>query len=262
MTSSPPALPSIPTVEVAGIPICDVTFDETVEFILAWAAERSGGYVCTPNVDHVVRAQRDPAFRKAILAARIRVPDGMWIIRAARLAGLSFRETVTGRLLVPAIADRSRTAGLGIALFGSAPGVAEAAASALSERYPGVAIVSAISPPMGLVIGSAIDAEAVETLKSANPSVIFVGLGAPKQERWMERHADDFPGVVMVGIGQALDVLAGRVREAPPWATRLGFEWVFRLVQEPRRLARRYLVDDPWIFGWALSQRLGRRPRP
>lgn len=241
---------------VAGVPVHDVTFDQTVDLIVRWAGEASGGYVCTPNVDHVVRAQSDPEFLKAVTGARLRVPDGMWIVRAARLAALPLHETVTGRLLVPAVAARAADAGWPIALFGSAEGVAQAAGAALIRRNPDLRIDLMISPPMGLVLGSDADGAAVASLRAGSARVIFVGLGAPKQERWMALHASELPGVVLVGIGQGLDILAGRFRAAPTWATRLGFEWAFRLAQEPRRLARRYLVDDPWILWWAVRRRL------
>lgn len=228
---------------------------------MAWAAARDGGYVCTPNVDYIVRAQRDPGFLDAIRGARLRVPDGMWIVYAARLAGLHLHGTVTGRLLVPAIAEAAPGRGLSIALFGSAMGVPERAAKALQERFAQLDVRAAISPPMGFKVGSPDDARWVRVLQAADPSVIFVGLGAPKQEIWMQRHAPDFPGTVLVGVGQAFDVLAGIHREAPRWATRWGFEWAFRLAQEPRRLGRRYLVDDPWIFAWALRERIRGRGR-
>jgi N-acetylglucosaminyldiphosphoundecaprenol N-acetyl-beta-D-mannosaminyltransferase len=248
-------------VVVAGIPISDISFQQTVDLILAWAKDGSGGFVCTPNVDYIVRAQRDPEFREAICAARIRVPDGMWIVYAARLAGLPLGGTVTGRLLLPAVAQRTQGQNLPIALFGAAEGVADAAAAALRRRFGGVDVRAAISPPMGIRIGSPEDVACVEELRAAAPSIIFVGLGAPKQEIWMQRHAADFPGTLMVGVGQAFDVLGNRKREAPAWATRWGFEWMFRLAQEPRRLGRRYLIDDPWIIGWAIRQR-SRRIRP
>jgi N-acetylglucosaminyldiphosphoundecaprenol N-acetyl-beta-D-mannosaminyltransferase len=111
---------------------------------------------------------------------------------------------------------------------------------------------------MGFQVGGTADAALVAKLASDPPSIVFVALGAPKQEIWMQEHAAELPGTVMVGVGAAFDVVAGRVREAPAWMTRVGLEWLFRLAQEPRRLARRYLVDDPWILWWAVAARLGR----
>jgi N-acetylglucosaminyldiphosphoundecaprenol N-acetyl-beta-D-mannosaminyltransferase len=243
---------------VGGIAVHDTTFDATVDWIADHATRRAGGYVCTPNVDYVVRARRDSSFRDAILGADLRVPDGMWIVYASRIAGNPLRGTVTGRLLLPAIAELAPKAGLSLALYGAGPGVAADAADVLRRTYPGLQITTAITPPQGLQIGSPEDMEAVEQLVTSNPSVVFVCLGAPKQEIWMHRHSGSFNGAVLVGVGAAMDILTGRFREAPRWMTRLGLEWAFRLAQEPRRLARRYLVDDPWILAWAARERVRR----
>lgn len=246
-------------VRIGDLTIHDVDFDETVRRISDWAAASSGGYVCTPNVDYVVRSRRDADFRRAIQAARLRVPDGMWMLYASRLAGRGLRGTVTGRLLLPSVADVAASEGLRIGLFGAAPGVAQQVRSVLQRKHPAVRVVAAVTPPTPFEVGSPADQQAVAELKAASPDVVFVALGAPKQEIWMQRHAADLGGAVSVGVGAAFDILAGRFREAPRWMTRYGFEWLFRLAQEPRRLARRYLIDDPWILFWALRTRLARR---
>ncbi len=223
------------------------------------ASRRAGGFICTPNVDYVVKARTNRPFRAAILRAHLRVPDGMWIIYASRIAGRPLRATVTGRLLLPAVATAAAQRGLRLALFGAGPGVAARAASELRRAHPNLEIVSATGPPTPFVIGSADDERAMTAIAAANPDVIFVALGAPKQELWMAEHESAFGGAVLVGVGAALDVVAGQFREAPRWMTRWGFEWLWRLAQEPRRLARRYLVDDPWILWWALRTRFARR---
>jgi N-acetylglucosaminyldiphosphoundecaprenol N-acetyl-beta-D-mannosaminyltransferase len=238
-----------------------LAFDQAVEWIVNAAKAGVGGVVCTPNVDYVVRARRDRAFQAAIAAADLRVPDGMWIVYAARIAGLPIRESVTGRLLVPAVARLVQDAGIPIALYGAGPGIATAAAEALRRRYPALKIVATVTPPTPFHIGSAADQRGVEELRKAGAGVIFVALGAPKQEIWMERHRDELSGTVLVGVGAAFDIIAGRFREAPRWMTRTGLEWLFRLVQEPRRLARRYLVEDPWILLWAVRRRRDGRGR-
>ena len=227
-----------------------------MDAIVEWARERSGGYVCTPNADYVVRSRHDRRFRDAIQGARLRVPDGMWIVYASRIAGRPLHGTVTGRLLLPAVADRAPGEGLRLALFGSSPGVAQEAAARMRATRPELIISATITPPYPLEIGSEEDVDLVRQLVLAEPDVIFVALGAPRQEVWMQEHADAFGGAVLVGVGAAFDIVAGRFREAPGWMTRRGLEWAFRLGQEPRRLARRYLVDDPWIIRWALRERL------
>jgi len=248
--------PVRPVVRIDGIPIDAIGFDEAVDLIVAWALDASGGYVCTPNVDHVVKARRATDFRAALLGARLRVPDGMGIVYGARIAGTPLPGSVTGRLLPAAVGQRLADASLSIAVFGGQPGVAERAAAAL--RSTGANVAAAFCPPMGLVIGSDVDAEYVRRLRDSRARVIFAGLGAPKQELWMAAHTTELPDVVLVGVGAALDVFSGRFRAAPAWMTRVGLEWLFRLANEPRRLARRYLRDDPRFFLWMVQARLGR----
>jgi len=235
-----------------GIRIDDIGFRRTVELLVEWANDRSGGYVCTPNVDHIVRAQRDPSFRAAVSSARLRVPDGMGIVYGSRLAGYPIKETVTGRLLPEAVGRRLGTAAM--ALFGGVPGVAARAGDELRSR--GVDVADAFGPSIGFEVDGWEDKSHVDRLRRSRAAIIFVGLGAPKQELWMYRHHAELPGKVLVGVGAALDVLAGRSPEAPRWMTRIGVEWAFRLAHEPRRLARRYLLDDPHFFWWIAGDRL------
>ncbi len=235
----------------------DIGFEETVERIVAWAEDGSGGLVTTPNVDHVVRARRDPAYRELVMGARLRVPDGMGIVYGSRLAGRPLRATVTGRLLPQAVARRAGREGPAIALMGGHLAAGERAAQRLRDAGGRVAVTT--SPPMGFAIGSAEDLESVSAISGSGARIVFVGLGSPKQELWMAAHAADMPRTVMVGIGQGIDVLGGRVPAAPAWMTRIGVEWAFRLTQDPRRLARRYLWDDPRFFWWMLRARSARR---
>jgi N-acetylglucosaminyldiphosphoundecaprenol N-acetyl-beta-D-mannosaminyltransferase len=251
-------------VQIGSIFLDNVTTDEADAQIKSWLAadDASARYVCTPNVDYVIRSGRDPIFRAAINAANLRVPDGMWIIYASRLAGRPLRGTVTGRLLLPRFAGYCAGKGLTMGVMGAGPGVAQAAAEKLEADYPGLRIVHAITPPKPFVVGSTEDAAIVATLKAERPALLFVALGAPKQEIWMKAHAAELAPTVVIGVGAALDVVAGKVREAPRWMTRTGMEWLFRLAQEPRRLARRYLWDDPRILIWALGTRIrGSRSR-
>ena len=256
-TSATPALPRQIPIREAGVAVHDITFDETVDLILAWAREGSGGYVSTPNVDHLVRAKRDPEFRTLMRNARLRIPDGMGLIYGARLAGTPFRGTVTGRLLPEALVRRSQPDTPRIAMIGGRDDAPEKATEAL--RAMGGNVVAAVSPPMGFEIGGPVDAEATATLVAADPQIVLVGFGAPKQETWMARHQADLPRAVMLGIGQTIDILGGRVQPAPSWMTRVGLEWAFRLLHDPRRIGRRVFRDDPPFFAWMARERLRRR---
>ena len=248
--------PSGRVVEIGGIRLDDLGFTGAVDAIEAWALEGSGGYVCTPNVDFLVRARRDPAFLVALADARLRLPDGMGVVYGARLRGTPLSGTVTGRKLPEALAARLAGTPHSIGLLGGPPGAADAAARRLAML--GVDVSVAMAPSMTFEIGSTEDAACTAAIAGARPRILFVGLGAPKQELWMRRHQTDLPETVLVGVGQAIAVLAGDVATAPEWMTRVGLEWAFRLVQEPRRLARRYLRDDPRFFWWMLKDRFQR----
>ena len=227
------------------------------ERIIRWAREGSGGYVSTPNVDHLVRARRDPDFRRLMMNARLRVPDGMGLIYGARLGGAPIRAAVHGRLLPEAIARRTIDAPLRIGMIGGRDDAPQKATEYLNSI--GANVVAAVSPPMGFEIGGDVDDEATRQLVAADPQVMIVGFGAPKQERWMARHQADMPTAVMLGIGQTIDILGGRVPAAPKWMTRVGLERAFRMLRDPVRIGRRVFVDDPPFFWWMLRDRLSRR---
>jgi N-acetylglucosaminyldiphosphoundecaprenol N-acetyl-beta-D-mannosaminyltransferase len=243
-------------ITIAGIPIHDIGFDATVRAIADWARDGTGGYVYTPNVDDIVKSRRLPEFRRAVLGARLRVPDGMGIVYGSRLAGTPIRETVTGRLLPSAVARELGGRPPGVAFFGGRPGVTEAAAKVV--RDAGGLVTLALSPSMGFRVGSDEDREMTRQLRDSGAGVVFVALGAPRQALWMAAHTHELSRSVLVGVGAAVDVLAGTSPAAPAWMTRVGLEWAFRLGHEPRRLARRYLIDDPRFFGWMLHDRLRR----
>jgi len=247
------------TVDIGQLAINDITFETAVERIVARARGRLGGYVVTPNVDYVVRSNTDLAFRAAINGGTLRVPDGMWIVYASRIAGTPLSGTVTGRLLLPAVAERAADEQLPIALFGAGPGVAEAVRDRLVQRFPALHVVAAVTPPADLEVGSPEDLACIDRLLERPFALLFVALGAPKQELWMQAHVSKFVGATAIGVGAAFDIESGRFRAAPRWMTRLGLEWLVRLAQEPRRLSRRYLIDDPWILWWAVRRRLAAR---
>ncbi len=243
----------IPTVDVD---VHDVTFPEALELIVRWAREGSGGYVSTPNVDHLVRARRDPAFRALMMGARLRVPDGMGLIYASRLAGRPFRGAVTGRLLPEAIVAATREEPLPMAIIGGR-GDAPAKAAEHLNRLGGN-VVAAVGPPMGFEIGGEQDEAYVRQFQQVKPRIVLVGFGAPRQEMWMARHAQALPEAVMLGIGQTIDILGGLIPAAPSWMTRVGLEWAFRMLRDPRRIGRRVFVDDPPFFWWMLRSRFRR----
>jgi exopolysaccharide biosynthesis WecB/TagA/CpsF family protein len=193
------------------------------------------------------------------MGARLRIPDGMGLIYASKLRGKPFRGAVTGRLLPEAIVAATRDDPLPIAMIGGRDDAPERATEYLNNL--GGKVVAAVSPKMGFAIGSSEDEEAVAVLKAAEPRIVLVGFGAPKQEKWMAEHQADMPQAVMLGIGQTIDILGGRVPAAPSWMTKVGLEWAFRMLRDPRRIGRRVFIDDPPFFWWMLKARVRERGR-
>ena len=241
-------------IRVDTVTIHDVTFPETVDLILEWARDGSGGYVSTPNVDHIVRARRDPDFRRLVMAARLRVPDGMGVVYGSHITGTPFRGTVTGRLLPEAIIERSKPDLPRMALLGGREDAAQRAAERL--RAAGGEIVFAEGPTMGFEIGGDEDRRLTTQLVEAQPQILFVGFGAPKQERWMVAHQVELPHTLMLGIGQTIDVLGGKTTAAPMWMTRVGLEWFYRVLKSPIKHGKRMFIDDPRFFWWMIQARL------
>jgi N-acetylglucosaminyldiphosphoundecaprenol N-acetyl-beta-D-mannosaminyltransferase len=203
------------------------SIDDATACVLERVRSEEGGYACLCNVHVLVTAQHDPELRRALNRAWTVFPDGFpvaWLARraerdAARVAGADLMDAVLGA-----------GGGLRHFLLGSTPTVLEA----LRARY-GDAIVGTLSPPFGTI-----GAEVIDEIRSAEPDVIWCGLGAPKQEMWMAEHAEDLAPAVLLGVGAAFDFTAGTKKRAPVWMQRSSLEWAHRLASEPRRLAGRY----------------------
>lgn len=243
-------------VRVGRLWIDAITFAEALERIAALVAARQAAAVFTPNVDHVVTAEDDPAFRDAYAAASLSLPDGQALVWAARLLGTPVPEKVSGSDLVLPLLRRAASAGWRVYLLGGAEGAAEAARARV-ERELGVEIAGVDAPRIAAGGGEG-EPAVLARLRRARPDLVLVGLGSPKQERFIHRSLAGIGPAVAVGVGASIDFLAGRVRRAPQWISRAGLEWLFRLGLEPRRLAHRYLVKDPRFL--AVLARTAREP--
>jgi len=233
---------SVHRVRIGPVWLDAVTFDEAVDEIERLAASGLGGSIFTPNVDHMVNLARSPAFRAAYSRASLALVDGQALLWASRLLGTGLPEKISGSDLVPRVLERAGKRGLRVYFLGGAPGVAAAAAESAQRRY-GIEVAGVDSPMVSR--DGAAPPEVIARIREARPRILLVALGSPKQELFVDRYREELAPAVSLGIGAALDFVAGTVRRAPAWVSRAGFEWLFRMAQDPRRLARRYLVDDP-----------------
>jgi len=236
------------TIEMFGLRISNVDYGELCDCLDAWIAEGTPGYIVTPNVDHVCKYHRDAAFRRAYDGAFLLLADGMPIIWASHLLRRPLKQKLSGSDLVPQLAGHCAERGHGVYFLGGSAGTAQRSAEILKARHPGLDVRGVDCPPLGFEQDAALDAGVLERLRDAQPAICFVALGSPKQELWLHGHVRDSGVPVVIGVGATFDFIAGTVRRAPRWVQRLGLEWLWRLAHEPRRLWRRYLVEDALFF--------------
>ncbi len=239
---------------IFGVTLDDLDLPQAVAAIGDAVAARAHAYVVTPNVDHVVRLRRDPLFRLTYEHAALCLVDSVPLVIAARLVGRPLVGRVAGSDLLPALCRLAVEQGYSVALFGGRGGVALRAAAVLKANHPALRIATVYTPPDDFQIEGPDAEAAVAALNLAKPDILFVGLGSPKQELWVHWHWDRLAVTVAVCCGAALDYAAGAKPRAPAWMQRAGLEWLWRLAHEPRRLWRRYLVDDLAFLGIVLKE--------
>lgn len=233
---------SMPTIELRGVHINAITEEQAVRHMMTEADAGRGGMVVTPNLDHLHRCLHDIGFAALVSEAEMIVADGMPLVWASRLQGTPLPERVAGSNLISSLSRAAAETGRTVYLLGGAPGTAEGAARALKERFPSLQIAGTICPPVGFENDPVMMAELIEAVSSARPDVVFVALGSPKQERLILKLRPLLPHAWWLGVGISFSFLSGDVRRAPVWMQKIGMEWIHRLIQEPRRLFRRYIV--------------------
>jgi len=228
--------------QVLGMQVNAVQIPDVIDLMERWILRgRDCHFIAVTNVHVVMEAQNDDSFKEAVTAAHLVVPDGMPLIWLGRLRGHRLHQRVYGPDLLIEFCRQTHKKPYSHFFFGGSPGVPEEAAMRLGREFPGMQIQGTYSPPFRPVTVEE-DECIVRMINEAAPDVLWVGLGCPKQELWMYEHRDQLKVPVIVGVGQAFDLSAGRKRRAPHWMQEHGFEWLFRLMNDPRRLWRRYLI--------------------
>ena len=250
--------PGLP-VRVAGLDFDALSEQQVVARIVGDSDDGRGGWVVTPNIDICRQLRRDPAARALVSGASLVVADGMPLVWASRLRGDPLPERVTGASLIFTLSAAAAASGKSVYLLGGEPGVPGRAAAELERRFPGLLVAGTCAPPFGFDRQpGGIEAIAAE-LAQAKPDIVFVGLGFPKQEHLIAALAPGLPAAWFIGCGAAIPFAAGALPRAPHWMQPLGLEWTHRLISEPRRLFRRYLVDDlPFALGLIITSALAR----
>jgi len=238
---------------ILGVPVSSITLNSALDQIAAWISEKQSRYICVADVHSVIKAQDDERHRSNMAAADMITPDGTPLVWMSRLRGDKAISRVCGPDLMLAVCKRSVSENWRHYLLGGAEGIPERLATRLTEQFPGLSIAGAYSPPFRPPTPEE-DAAIVADILASGADIVWIGLGCPKQERWMAEHKAALPGVILIGVGAAFNFHVGTIRRAPIWMRKNGLEWLHRLLSEPRRLWRRYLVDAPRFASLSLLE--------
>lgn len=219
-------------------------FNDLLEFIDTSIVHQRHSYILTCNVDHVIKLRKDDEFRKVYSDAGAVVADGMPIIWASKLLKKPLKQKVSGSDLFTWLGGAFEDRGYRLFFLGAADGIPEKAMRNLQALYPNMNIVGCYSPSYGFENNEEENGHIVRLLQEARPDIVFVGVGAPKQEKWIYRYYETYRAPISIGVGATFDFLSGNVKRAPKLMQKTGFEWFWRLFQEPKRLWRRYLIED------------------
>lgn len=256
-----PASRESQSTNVLGVKVSGINIPLALDTIDTWIRERNQHYICVTGVHGIMESLQDDALRHIHNRAGLVTPDGMPLVWLSRLNGLQHVSRVYGPDLMLALCEHSLTQNYRHFLYGGADGVPERLADALVARYPALNIVGTYSPPFRAVTEQE-DAAIVDMINATQPDIVWVGLSTPKQERWMAEHVGRVSAPVLIGVGAAFDFHAGLKKQAPLWMQRSGLEWFFRLSTEPRRLWKRYLINNPKFVYNILLQLTGMKKYP
>lgn len=238
-----------------NIHIDDITFDDAVNKIIEMAKEDSKSFIVTPNVDHVIKNEKDILFRKIYERADLILTDGTPLMWIADSLGAPIKEKIPGSDMLPRVCELAAKENLTIFFLGASEGVAEKAKEKLTEKYPGLNVIGCYSPPIGFEINKPELEKTISIINEHKADILVASLGSPKQEKFIYNYMDRLEFKVALPFGAALDFEAGHIARAPLWMRKSGLEWFFRFLQEPKRLFKRYFIDDIKIFWIAWKYR-------
>lgn len=238
-------------VKFMNIEVDNLTMDEALEKIEWLIQQKKSSYVVTPNVDHIVQLEQDSELRAVYKNADLILTDGKPLIWISNWYGIFIKEKISGSDLFPLLCDLASKRGYRMFFLGAAEGVAEKAARNLSIKYPGLQVVGTYSPPLGFEKDTYQLKKIEYLIKESEPHILIVALGCPKQEKFILYNYKKLDVPISLGLGASLDFEAGRIKRAPKWMSDHGFEWLFRITQDPKRMAKRYFIDDLKIIGLA-----------
>ena len=247
------------TYDILGVRFDLATYNAVMETIRRWRVNGESHYVTLTNPYSVTLCHRDAEMQRATEMAGMTLPDGTGIILAAQLLGYPHNGRVTGPTLMLKACDWGRKYGYLHYFFGGAEGVAERLTERLSKIYPGLKVAGTCCPPFRPLTKEE-DKDIVEKINSTNPDIVWVGLGAPKQEKWMLQHLGQIEAPAMIGVGAAFDFHSGNIKWAPSWLRKLGLEWFYRVILEPRRMlpkAKDTLVFLVRVLAFCAKQNFG-----
>lgn len=235
--------------------IDNLTMQEALQAIDELINKNDSSYVVTPNVDHIVQLETNKELQKVYANASLILTDGKPLLWIAKWYGTPIKEKISGSDLFPLLCKMAAEKGYTMFFLGAAEGVAAKAAENLMKRYKGLQVVGTYSPPYGFEKDPEEMNKIKAMIKGAHPHILIVGLGCPKQEKFMYYHCKELGVPISFGLGASFDFEAGNIKRAPKWMADHGLEWLFRITQDPKRMAKRYLVDDLKIFSLAIKYR-------
>lgn len=235
--------------------IDNLTMSETLNEIDKLIQKKNCSYVVTPNVDHIVRLEKDEELQKVYKNASLILTDGKPLIWISKWYKTPIKEKISGSDLFPKVCELAANKNYTMYLLGAAEGVADTAAKNLMKKYPGLNVVGTYSPPFGFEKNEQEMIKIKTQIQEVHPDILIVGLGCPKQEKFMYYHCKELGVPISFGLGASIDFEAGNIKRAPKWMSNHGLEWLYRFSKEPKRLFKRYFVDDLKIIQVARKYR-------